>query len=541
MKCIYRWGSVCWAAVVVGVAAGAVVCTTDADAQTNRPVSANQWKSERTSGKNDSADSKPKQRKGLVAQQQAQPQNPPAQEPPTPSPPTPTPPAQNPPELVPPAQTPPPQLEPVPEPPLEPLPVQTPPMPAPPDEDSPLQEALREEEAAQTAEEAPSEAEAADTPAPVLDPSAEVESVDRFVEGLAAPNQFSMFNVEQIELNELMALSELAQAMLARQTLELSLQDCVHLALANNQEILIISYEPQLAFGDFISARGDFDPIVGGSFQWTDVLQSSSPQVVAFGGVTSIENYTTTAQLQVSGFLPWGTEYSVAGVIEYEEGTFSQFIGQYNSRVVLGLTQPLLRGFGHGANLARVRVAKNAISISQAQVVIQVLQTMGDVIKAYWDLVGAIENLGVRQTALANAERVVDINEKRLEIGMAAPIEVLQAKAGVAPRITDLVTARRLIADSEDRLKNLLSMRDGEILSPARIIPINRPSDFEFEWTDEQSIRLALSRRPEIVQQQLSIENAVIGRRQARTSLLPQLDVNWQVQLCVLAARGRGQ
>jgi outer membrane protein TolC len=121
----------------------------------------------------------------------------------------------------------------------------------------------------------------------------------------------------------------------------------------------------------------------------------------------------------------------------------------------------------------------------------------------------------------------VDINEKRLEIGMAAPIEVLQAKAGVAPRITDLVTARRLIADSEDILKNLLSMRDGEILSPARIIPINRPSDFEFVWTEEDSLRLALTLRTENVQQQLAIENAVIGRRQARTNLLPQLDINW--------------
>jgi len=41
------------------------------------------------------------------------------------------------------------------------------------------------------------------------------------------------------------------------------------------------------------------------------------------------------------------------------------------------------------------------------------------------DLVGAVDNLQVRQEALDNAMRLVHINEQRLNIGTAAAIEVL--------------------------------------------------------------------------------------------------------------------
>jgi outer membrane protein TolC len=120
--------------------------------------------------------------------------------------------------------------------------------------------------------------------------------------------------------------------------------------------------------------------------------------------------------------------------------------------------------------------------------------------------------------------RLVRINEQRLEIGTAAAIEVLQAKAQAATRHSDLITARTSILDAEDLLKNFINMNDNDIFSTRSIIPTTSPGVVGHQWDLDQSIKTALNNRPEIRSAAFQIENARLETKRTKNERLPTLD-----------------
>lgn len=339
-----------------------------------------------------------------------------------------------------------------------------------------------------------------------------------------------MINLELIDLDR---LRQAVDQSVPRETVALSLADTVRIALEQNQDIEVVLYEPMKASGDVLSARGEFDPTLSATTTYLQAAQSVSSDVRTFGGISAIKNYRTTGQTAVSGKLITGTQYQVAFNVNKEETTFNDFIEEWEGHVTLSLTQPLLRGFGIGVNRTRILAARNSQAASLEQVRRTVMTTVSDVIRAYWDLVGAIETLRVREESLQNAERLLQINERRFEIGSAAAIEVLQSKAGVATRQSDLIAARSMVSDREDVLKRLLFLRDGEGFANFRINPVDRPSVAgaeeaivaEFESAVDESLRRAMENRPELAMARLDIDTAGLQRRRARNDMLPQVDV----------------
>jgi outer membrane protein TolC len=241
--------------------------------------------------------------------------------------------------------------------------------------------------------------------------------------------------------------------------------------------------------------------------------------------------------LTLNGVTPIGTQYEAGWFLNRERGTFTtprdaqgNPLGTesvYTADLTMTLTQPLLRGVGTNANLVFVRTAQNQQLIAQEQMQLQLLLSIGDVVKAYWDLVGAIEQVTVQQQALEIANRVLRINEQRYELGTAAALEVLSAKAGVAQRQSDLISARTAVFAAEDILKTLIGMYDesGELLSMNSLIPIERPHIQDPEWDMETSMRTALDRRPDIKIAELQVKNSELEVKRARNDLLPQFDL----------------
>ncbi|MBN2308788.1 MAG: TolC family protein [Candidatus Hydrogenedentes bacterium] len=368
-----------------------------------------------------------------------------------------------------------------------------------------------------------------------------------------------------------------------RAEVKLALRDCIAMALTSNQDILVTSFEPLKSDGEVMQRRGEFDPTLStsGSFshnesqassQTSTFIGSSSSSGIGsmFGGSSGglansdmLSGYPILAQLvgigstvwsntkrflqnkygddtgtliesdqqrfetTLKGKLLWGTQYELKLELTEEESTFNQFEPEWSGGTTLSLTQPLMRGRGRAANLAMVRRAKNSRLSAEHQVEQQVMSSMSEVIKAYWDLVGAVEQLKVREESLKNAELLLEINQRRLDIGVGAALEVLQAKAGVATRLSDLASARSQIMDAEDRLKQLLDMREEDMIVPVQIVPIDRPSLTEDLELDESiSVQRALENRPEIRMAELEIDSAGIERKRASNDMLPQVDLS---------------
>ncbi|HPU97250.1 MAG TPA: TolC family protein [Candidatus Hydrogenedentes bacterium] len=317
------------------------------------------------------------------------------------------------------------------------------------------------------------------------------------------------------------------------EVIRLSLKDAVCLALQQNSDIIVTSYEPLKAAADEYAVEGEFDPALKSSWTHDRASAIADQQIRRFAGISDIETWRTTFTTGVGGKLKTGTQYGIQFSEDKFRSTFGNFVDEYTGQVILTLTQPLLRGAGTRINTIRIRQARNARQLSEAQLEATALKVTADVVKAYWDLVFATEAVKVRIESLKNAERLLEINETRQRIGTAADIEVLQAKAGVAARQSEVIAATARARDAATILKQYLGMRKGELLSDAAIIPTDRPAvegDLPPVVQDlgeelNRSVKIALERRPEMRMTELEIETARLEVDRTRNDMLPQIDL----------------
>lgn len=365
--------------------------------------------------------------------------------------------------------------------------------------------------------------------------------------------------------------------------LYLSLQDTIALALENNLDIEIQRYGPQIADADILRARA------GGLLRGipSSVQQGPAGAATQQGQATGI---TTSAQTQVStsstgsgtvitqtgtvipnldpaivGFLRWGhatnpqTSSFVTGTntlitrnnlsnVSFQQGFLTGTtvtLGLSNSHLTttslrtelnpsttsslsLGITQKLLQGFGVAVNSRNIRIAKNNREVSDLFFKQQVITTVSAIINLYWDLVSFNEDVKVRKQAVALNEKLYSDNQKQVEIGTLAPIEIVRAEAEVARAQQDLTVAETQVLQQETILKNALS-RTG-VASPAiadaRIVTTDRIRlpDIEAVEPVQDVVATALQARPELAQRRIQFENAKISLKGSRSQLLPTLD-----------------
>jgi len=347
------------------------------------------------------------------------------------------------------------------------------------------------------------------------------------------------FNLIDLDL-----LREITEEAEHAEVVRMSLQECIQMAVERNPDLQVVRYEPLKSGADIFTAKGMFDPMLSTQVSYAESLQAASAETRTIGLLyflfrrsSEIESRNLISKTSVTGKLHTGTIYDVSLSVNSDASSFTSFRTQWSGGLTLTLSQPLLRGRGSAVNTARIRMAENARKIAESQLRLAVMTAVAEVVKAYWDLVGTIENVTVREQALSNAERLLEISKKRLDIGTAAAMEVLQAKAGVAMRQTDLVTARSQVRNAEDAIKAVLNMRDDGVFSSARIVPVDRPHAGEFDpellkHENEQvakSIELALNNRPEMTSGDLEIKTAEIERHRAANDMLPDVSVSGSV------------
>ena len=200
----------------------------------------------------------------------------------------------------------------------------------------------------------------------------------------------------------------------------------------------------------------------------------------------------------------------------------------YSTNFQLRITQRLLQGFGRAVNGRNIRIARNNLRVSDLVFEQQVIATVSSVVKLYWDLVSFVEDVKVKQQALALAEKLYNDNKKQVEIGTLAPIEIVSAEAQVARRQQELTVSETRLLQQETVLKNVLSRTGVEspALAVARIIPTDRiqiPAEEQVPQL-ERLVGTALENRRELEQTRINIENSKIGMAGSKSQLLPSLD-----------------
>jgi len=314
-----------------------------------------------------------------------------------------------------------------------------------------------------------------------------------------------------------------------RQSIVLNATDCLTIALQSNLDISISKYDPLISEATVTQAMGEFDPLWSLNVLESEEKTPTPAQYRLFGAPPSIWARTTNFDTTFQGKAPTGTTYSLNFGSIRSESTYTRARGggepEYRGMADLTLTQPLLNGFGLNVNLAQIRIAKNNKQMSDEALAQTVMDTVSQVLGAYWDLVFARENLGVARQSLRNARDLVEQNKLRVEVGTAASIEVRQAEAGVKKREAEVISAIALIRDAEDVLKLMLNVHENTELWSQAVVPADKPTLIMRALDEDLSYATALQKRPELAQARKGVENSEVLVRLNRNALLPTINL----------------
>lgn len=309
------------------------------------------------------------------------------------------------------------------------------------------------------------------------------------------------------------------------QSYAISLEECLHLTLQHNLELLESRLTPRIKKEQITAEEAQFDPSLGieGSYDYEKRLSATG-----IDGATAprSENLTLGTFLEKRFSSTGATMELKYTSTRYESNSFWLSLDHYyQSDLGISLTQPLLRNAGPQVNQAQIEIAINEHQASVAEFRQKLIQTLSECQKAYWELVYRNEELKVKELLLQQAQELLKRNREKVRIGLLAPVEILQAEAGVARRREGVIIARSEIKGAEDELKritNLLSNPQRKH-QPLRLIP--QPS-FSPQYPDEEeSQQLALEHRPEYRQAQLELDNTRINLHLADDQTLPRLDL----------------
>ena len=269
-----------------------------------------------------------------------------------------------------------------------------------------------------------------------------------------------------------------------------------------------------------------FDPILTGTLQidHNSILPSStfSP--------TSAVNTSTGSFAYQQGFA-WGTNLSVGFNNTRQtiaDAPFTTLSPQINSSFNFKLTQHLLQGFGFAPNTRYIRIAKNDREISDVAFRLQITTTVDQIENMYWDLVYAYENVRVQKEQLTFAQKTLSDNQKQVEIGTLAPIEVVRAQSTVASNQQTLTLALTNLELQQLLMKNALSrtlvdptLADAEVIPTSTMeLPAQEPV-----VPTQDLVNDALSHRPELAEQRINLSNTDISNKAIRSALLPTVDL----------------
>jgi outer membrane protein len=196
----------------------------------------------------------------------------------------------------------------------------------------------------------------------------------------------------------------------------------------------------------------------------------------------------------------------------------------FGTGLSFSIDQPLLRGYGRYATERSIIVAQVNSQLSRQDFALQVTTTTQQVINAYWNLVNAREQLVVAQESLQLARDLHERNKIQVQVGTLAPLELTQSEAAIATREEGIIQATSAVGDAEDTLRQLLNLPRGPLWSTP-IIPTSDPKTNEKLTVNlDEALRIALAQRPELMSQQIQLEQAKRDAEYFRSQLKPSLD-----------------
>jgi len=269
-------------------------------------------------------------------------------------------------------------------------------------------------------------------------------------------------------------------------------------------------------------------------------LQANSTQSLTQSLVDSSRNSSGTYS---QGFLTGGSVSASFKDSYLKENTTTDALNPSVAQSLsITIQHNLLQGRGISVNERNIVVARNNLAMSDLAFRTTVSRTIASVLNTYWTLVSNYEDLKAKQNALDTARQFVAENQRRVDLGALAPIDLVTSKSQLATSVLDIVNSQTAVSQTELQLKNLIS-RTGladPVLAAVSIVPtgtITIPA-VDDSLNIKALIAKAFENRSDLKSDQASLKNTEISNIGTRNGLLPSAQVFLQASDSGLAGAG---
>jgi len=317
-----------------------------------------------------------------------------------------------------------------------------------------------------------------------------------------------------------------------------TLKEAIAIALESNPGIAARRYEPTRVEQDVVEAQGIFDPAANGSATWSSTV---TPNPSALTGTRTSNVDARTFDLGLSKLFRSGTQLGLDATSDRLDNNaeFYELRPQYTPSLGFSLVQPLLRDFGWDFTYLVVRAAERGADAARWQFEADLQDFVTRVIVAYWRVVGTREAVTVQRESKALADRTVEENRARVDVGLLPPVAVLEAQSQATARETQVIEAENDLDVARTELAQLAFFRPSGTFVPRTLEPVEGV-DLETVRPDlDEALDLALVRRPEVHASAQGVELRQIQERLASNALLPRLDLVGGYGVNGLAGRPR--
>jgi outer membrane protein TolC len=309
-----------------------------------------------------------------------------------------------------------------------------------------------------------------------------------------------------------------------RQAVPAGVNDLIRMTLENSAQVQVYQKTPQIRETAVTQAAASFDWTQFMDATWNDINEPVGSSLTVGGNGDRFNDHNFIFNGGARRKLTGGGTFEAFQRLGHQN-TNSQFFipnDQGTARLVLGYTQPLMRGRGETYNTSLILLARIDVGRARDEYQRQLQQHLLEVARGYWSLYLERAKLAQKISLYLKTQVNVDHLTERQAID-AQRTQLIQATAALEARKSDLIRAKAAVNNAETRLRALINA--SYLTDKSEILPVDHPVLHHVKPSLYDEFTVAMQNRPEIRGALKEIRAACVRYNMAQHEMLPVLNL----------------
>jgi outer membrane protein TolC len=308
-------------------------------------------------------------------------------------------------------------------------------------------------------------------------------------------------------------------------SLPMQIERAVVQALSTSAQVSVLRETAAISETLIPQAEATFDPVAFLDTRFTDTSDPVGNTLTTGGSPRFIDhNWYSNGGLKKQTLSGAKVELGQRFGFQNTNSTFFVPKDQATAKLMLNITQPILRGAGRAYNNGVVVLANVDVQVARTQYLGDLQNYLVDFHSSYWDIYLQRAVLLQRRRLLHEARDILSELEARRDVDVQVS-QLARARAAVGNREAGQLRYEAAVKDAVSRFKALVNDPYLDNPAHAELIPLDSTDAGYGDADLDSSLTTALEHRPEIDGAMQEIRGATQRLDLAKNEVLPMLDL----------------